>query len=436
MDGIHTEKIDVFLKGGGFMSDTAELISVGTELLLGSIANTDAQMISQMLSGLGINVYYHTVVGDNPQRARAAVEIAKGRANIIITTGGLGPTCDDLTKQVLAEAFGRPLVFYPECAEQIRRFYETRLHGGPMPESNLAQAWLPEGSEVLVNDWGTAPGCTFEAEGVRVFMLPGVPRECEAMMRYRVVPWLAAGKDGVIVSRTVKIFGMGESAVETLLRQRMLELHNPTLAPYAKSGEVELRLTAKAESREAGQAMLDPLEAEVRETLGDFIYGVDVSSLEERVVGLLTGQGLTIGTAESCTGGLIAKRVTDIPGASAVLKGGVVAYTNEVKRNLLGVPAEILNTVGAVSPETAAAMAQGARRVLGCDLAVSATGLAGPEEDGFGHTGGTVFLALCDGEHTWVKETHRGIDRDRVRTMTAHTALDMLRRYLTGLEII
>ncbi len=417
------------------MSDTAELLAVGTELLLGSIANTDAQMISRMLSELGVNVYYHTVVGDNPQRVRAAVEIAKSRANILITTGGLGPTCDDLTKQVLAEAFGRPLAFYPECAEQVRRFYESRLHGGRMPESNLSQAWLPEGSEVLVNDWGTAPGCTFESQGVRVFMLPGVPGECEAMMRHRVMPRLAAREQGVIVSRTVKIFGLGESAVESILRDRMLELANPTLAPYAKNGEVELRLTARAESEEAGNAMLDPLEAEVREKLGDIIYGVDVSSLEEQVVRLLTRRGLTMGTAESCTGGLIAKRVTDIPGASRVLKGGVVAYTDEVKHGVLGVPEELLRTAGAVSPEVAAAMARGARRALGCDLAVSATGLAGPEEDGFGHTGGTVFLALCDGEHTWVKETHRGIDRARVRTMTAHTALDLLRRYLTGLDL-
>ncbi len=418
------------------MSYTAELIAVGTELLLGSIANTDAQMISRMLSGLGIHVYYHTVVGDNLQRAKAAVEIAKGRADIIITTGGLGPTCDDLTKQVLAEAFGRPLVFYPECAEQVRRYYETKLHGGEMLESNLFQAWLPEGSQVLVNDWGTAPGCTFESDGVRVFMLPGVPRECEAMMRHRVVPWLAAREQGVLVSRAVKIFGLGESAVESLLRDRMLELSNPTLAPYAKNGEVELRLTAKAESEAAAQAMLDTLEAEVREKLGDVVYGVDVSSLEEQVVRLLTQRGMTMGTAESCTGGLIAKRVTDIPGASLVLKGGVVAYTNQVKHNVLGVSEEILDTVGAVSPETAATMAQGARRVLNCDLAVSATGLAGPEGDEFGHDGGTVFLALCDGAHTWVKETHRGVDRARVRTMTGHTALDMIRRYLTGLDIV
>ena len=418
------------------MSDTAELISVGTELLLGSIANTDAQMISQMLSGLGINVYYHTVAGDNLQRVKAAVDIAKGRANIIITTGGLGPTCDDLTKHALAAAFDLPLEFRPECVEQIKSYYENKLHGGKMPESNLAQAWLPKGSEVLVNDWGTAPGCTFKKDGVRVFMLPGVPRECQAMMEHRVAPWLAARKDGVIVSRIVKIFGMGESAVETLLRDRMEELQNPTLAPYAKNGEVELRLTARADSEAAGQAMLDPLEAEVRQVLGDIVYGTDVSSLEEQVVRLLTEKGLTMGTAESCTGGLIAKRVTDIPGASRVLKGGIVAYTNEVKHNLLAVPQDILDTRGAVSPETAAAMAQGARAALNCDLAVAVTGLAGPEEDKFGHTGGTVFLALCDGARTWVKETHRGTDRQRVRTMTAHTALDMIRRYLTGLDVL
>jgi nicotinamide-nucleotide amidase len=266
-------------------------------------------------------------------------------------------------------------------------------------------------------------------------MLPGVPKECEPMMKERVMPILSALSDGVIHSRTLKIFGKGESEVEALLHDQMCGMTNPTLAPYAKSGEVELRITAKAPTIAEAETMLDPVEAELREILGDVIYGVDVGSLEEQVVKLLREQGKTLGTAESCTGGWIAKRITDIPGASQVFRGGIVSYTNEVKRDLLQVPQQMLDTWGAVSPQVAEAMAEGAQRVLGCDLAVSVTGLAGSETDEFGHTGGTVFLALSDGTHTWVKETHRGVDRNRVRLVSGHTALDMVRRYLTGLPV-
>ena len=221
------------------MSYTAELIAVGTELLLGNIANTDAQMISQGLSAMGINVYYHTVVGDNPDRLRAAVDIAKGRADIIITTGGLGPTCDDLTKQTLAAAFGLPLVFHQPSADRIADYFR-RLHPDrPMTENNLQQAMLPQGCTVFDNDWGTAPGCAFESGGVRVLMLPGPPRECRAMFQHRALPYLQSLSDGVILSRTLKLFGIGESAMEARLRERMNAMTNPTLAPYAKEGECE-----------------------------------------------------------------------------------------------------------------------------------------------------------------------------------------------------
>ena len=231
------------------MSHTAELIAVGTELLLGNIANTDAQMLSQGLSALGINVYYHTVVGDNPQRLRAAVELARTRADIIITTGGLGPTCDDLTKNVLAECFGKPLVFHEPSARRIEAYFQ-RLHAGrPMTENNYQQAMLPEGCTVLDNDWGTAPGVAFEAGGVRVIMLPGPPRECKAMFTHRVVPYLKSLADGVIVSRTLKLFGIGESSMEAQLRDEMNAMTNPTLAPYAKEGECELRITARADTQ-------------------------------------------------------------------------------------------------------------------------------------------------------------------------------------------
>ena len=418
------------------MSHTAELIAVGTELLLGNIANTDAQMLSQGLSALGINVYYHTVVGDNPQRLRAAVELARTRADIIITTGGLGPTCDDLTKNVLAECFGKPLVFHEPSARRIEAYFQ-RLHAGrPMTENNYQQAMLPEGCTVLDNDWGTAPGAAFEAGGVRVVMLPGPPRECLAMFTHRAVPYLRKLSDGVIVSRTLKLFGIGESSMEAQLRDEMNAMTNPTLAPYAKEGECELRITAKAPTEEEARAMLDPVEAELRAQFGDLVYGVDVSSLEERVSQLLRAAGKTLALAESCTGGLAAKRMTDLAGASEVFRGGIVCYATDVKRDLLGVPEEVLERCGAVSAETARALAEGVRRVLGSDFALSITGVAGPDPDERGNPVGLVYLALADGQQVWVKEAHLGQSRERVRTSAVHTAFDLLRRRLTGLPVL
>ena len=413
------------------MSHTAELIAIGTELLLGNIANTDAQMISQGLSELGINVYYHTVVGDNPDRVRQAVAIARSRADIIITTGGLGPTCDDLTKVALAEAFGKKLIFHEPSAQRIRDRFAAMER--PLTENNFQQAMVPEGCTVLDNDWGTAPGVAFEADGTHVILLPGPPKECEMMFRHRAVPYLKALSDGVIASRTVKTFGIGESAAEALLRDLMNALHNPTLAPYAKPTGTELRITAHAATEEEAYALIAPVEEQVKAILGDYAIGVNVNSIQEVCLALLKEKGLTLGTAESCTGGLIAKLITDLPGSSAVLKGGVVSYTNEVKANVLGVPPEMLEEYGAVSPQVAEAMARGAQKVLGCDIAVSATGVAGPDSDDRGNPVGLVYLGLAYGDQCVVQEFHAGKgDRDRIRRMSAGTALDMVRRHLTG----
>ncbi len=417
------------------MAHNAEIISVGTELLLGNILNTDAQFLSQELSALGINVYYQTVVGDNPQRLEKAVELAKSRADILITTGGLGPTCDDLTKQTLARAFGKELVFDPESAERIREYFEKRLHSAKMPENNLQQAMMPEGCLILRNDWGTAPGCIFRSEGCHVVMLPGPPSECRPMFLERVKPYLQALSGETIVSRSLRVFGMGESAVEQLFRDRMNEMENPTLAPYAKIGEVELRLTAKAADEAAARALIAPAEAEVRAKLGDMVYGADVGSIEAVAFAELRERGFTFGCAESCTGGLIAKRMTDLPGASAVFKGGLVTYCNEMKEALLGVPHGLLEEKGAVSREVAEAMAQGARRALGCDLAVAATGVAGPDSDDRGNPVGLVYIALAAADGAFCRETSLGLSRDRVRTSAAHHAFDMTRRYLAGLPL-
>lgn len=417
------------------MSHTVEILSVGTELLLGNIANTDAQTLSQGLSELGLNVYYHTVVGDNPQRAREAVAIAKKRADIIITTGGLGPTCDDLTKNVLAEAFGKKLVFDEPSAERIRSYFAKTKR--PMTDNNLQQAMLPEGCTVLANDWGTAPGCAFQAEGVHVIMLPGPPSECRPMFQYRAKPYLQSLSEGVIASHTLKLFGIGESAMEAQLRDQMNAMSNPTLAPYAKEGECELRVTAKAPTDAEAQALLKPTVEQVKALFGSKVYGVDVSSLEEVVEGLLREKGMTIGVAESCTGGLMAKRLTDVAGASQVFLGGIVSYTNQVKAGMLHVPQHLLDQFGAVSPEVALAMAEGARKALGCDIALATTGVAGPDKDDWDNEVGTMFVAIAAPDGTHVRPLHLGGRpvRGRLRTQTAHHALDLARRWLSGLPL-
>ncbi len=416
------------------MSHSVEILSVGTELLLGNIANLDAQILSQGLSELGLNVFWHTVVGDNPQRAREAVAIAKKRADIIITTGGLGPTCDDLTKNVLAEAFGKKLVFDEDSAQRIKSYF-TRTNR-PMTENNLQQAMLPEGCTVLVNDWGTAPGCAFEAEGCHVIMLPGPPSECRPMFLYRAKPYLLGLSEGVIASHTIKLFGIGESTMEAQLREQMNHMQNPTLAPYAKEGECELRVTAKAPDDAAAQALLQPTVEQVKALFSDKVYGVDMPSLEYVVLEGLKAKGLTLGTAESCTGGLMAKRLTDIPGASQVFKGGIVSYTNEVKAQVLGVPQHLLDQFGAVSQEVAMAMAQGARKALNCDIALSSTGVAGPDKDEWDNEVGTMFVAIATPEGCHVRALHLGNRpvRERLRIQTASHAFDLARRYLSGIE--
>jgi len=418
------------------MELSAEIIGVGTELLLGNTVNTDARDISEGLSELGINVYYHTVVGDNPSRLRLAVEIAKRRADIIITTGGLGPTCDDLTKQVLAECFGKKLVFHEDEAETIRSYFEKSLHKTDITDNNMNQAMLPEGCAVFHNEWGTAPGCAFRGDGKHVIMLPGPPKECVSMFKNCAVPYLKELSDSEILSHSIRIFGMGESAVEDRLRDKMLELKNPTLAPYAKEGEVMLRVTAKADSIEAAEEMMKPVIEMVRETLGDVIYAIDEDNLESVVLRILSEKNLTVSAAESCTGGLLQKRITDIPGASKAFPGGFITYSNETKSGLLGLPEELLEKDGAVSQAAARAMAEAVKARLSTDFGIGITGVAGPDPDERGNEVGTVFLALAAFDGTYSREFHLGADRSRIRTMAANHALDMLRRYLTGEKIV
>ena len=411
-----------------------EIISVGTELLLGHITNTDARDVSEELAKIGINVLYHTVVGDNPGRLASCIEIAKQRADIIITTGGLGPTCDDLTKDMLAKSFGLQLIRNEAEYQSLYNYISVRHK---YTENNTKQAMLPEGCTVFHNTCGTAPGCAFEKDGKTVIMLPGPPKECMAMLRESVIPYLRTKSDEVILSHTVRIFGIGESGVDDIFADEMNRMTNPSLAPYAKEADCLLKVTAKAGSEAEAEALCRPVIDHICERLGEYVYGIDVESLEESAFALLKEKQVTLAFAESCTGGEVAKRLTDLPGASTVFKGGVVTYTNEAKAILLDIDPDVINTEGAVSYEVAAEMAENIRAILKADIGIGVTGLAGPDGDGV-HEVGTVFVSLATENETFVKELHLGSMRSRsfVRRMAGNHIFDMIRRYLTGLSVL
>ena len=412
-----------------------EILSVGTELLLGNIVNTDARDLAVTLSELGVNVFWQTVVGDNRERLAQAVEIARKRADLIITTGGLGPTCDDLTKQTVCAALGVELYYDQRAEEELRAFFRVGK-GGKMTDNNLQQCWLPVGCTPFYNTCGTAPGCGFTApDGTHVLILPGPPKELNAMMAHGGIDFLRTLSDEHILSHNIMTFGMGESRIEDILRDEMNALTNPTLAPYAKEGEVRLRVTAKAATEAEAEAMMAPVIEDVKRVLGDKVYGVDTPSLEDTAMRLLLARGETFSAAESCTGGLIAKRITDIPGSSAVFRGGVTVYTNDVKM-LLGVRRETLDLYSAVSREVAVELAENVRIKLGATYGLSVTGVAGPDSDGI-HPVGTVFVGLSTAEKTYVRALQLGerSDRSRVRTLSANNAFDMLRRCILGLPV-
>ena len=416
----------------------AEILSVGTEILLGHTTNTDARDISLMLSEIGINVKYHTVVGDNPQRLADCIEIARSRADIIISTGGLGPTCDDLTKQILASSFGLELRMNDYEKQCLYDYLTNKGYSREMTENNLKQAMLPEGCTVFHNNWGTAPGCAFKAaDGTIVLMLPGPPKECNAMFRACAMPFLRSLSDELIVSHSIHVFGMSESAVDQVFRDEMNAMTNPTMAPYAKEGDCLLQITAKAESAEKAEEMMKPVIEHACSVLGDVVFGIDVDTVEESVMRLLKENKMTFAAAESCTGGELAKRFTDMPGASEFFLGGVTTYTNEAKVKLLGISPELIEEKTAVSYEVAKEMAERVRMLLGSDMGIGVTGLAGPDGDGV-HEVGTVFVSLAIKDATFVRELHVGDRRPRsyVRRVSGNYIFDMMRRYMQGLEVI
>lgn len=406
---------------------TAEIICVGTELLLGQIVNTDAQYLARRLSEAGVTVHHQTTVGDNPGRLRDAIETALSRADIIITTGGLGPTADDITKELSAEALRMPLVRNPEAEKRLCEWFAAS--GYPMTENNLRQSMFVEGAIMLWNAHGTAPGCIVEKDGKAIINLPGPPRELFPMVDTGVMPYLAARSSARIVSRYLRIFGMGESAVEASIADLMRDAINPTLAPYCSLGEVQLRLTVRCAEGEDAERPLDVLEAKVRERLPDVIYAVTDdprSEMENAVVRALLSRGLTVATAESCTGGMIASLLVNVPGSSGTLLEGHVVYANSAKERVLGVPEETLRTHGAVSEETALAMARGLSACSGADICLSVTGIAGPDGGTEEKPVGLVWFGLCvHGEAYAARHLYTG-DRNRIRTLAALRGLHMI----------
>ena len=383
----------------------AEILCIGTELLLGDIVNTNAAFLAQKLAQMGIEVYHQTVVGDNPERLKTALGEAFSRCDLVLTTGGLGPTYDDLTKETVAQYLGREMVTTEEQLTILKNRFAALGHG--MTENNLKQAAMPEGATVLPNPNGTAPGLIVEGDGKIAVLMPGPPKEMQPMMENSVIPYLMEKSGQILLSRTLHVFGVGESTVEYLLKDLMTGSRNPTLAPYAKMGEVTLRITAKAKDEAEANALIDPMEAKVRAILDPkAIYGVNVAGLQDALVKELTQRGLKIATAESCTGGYISKRITEVPGSSAVLDGGVVSYSNEIKEKLLGVSHGTLVQHGAVSRETALEMARGIRSLCGADIGVSTTGIAGPGGGTAEKPVGLVYLCVSSPWREEVFELH------------------------------
>ena len=406
----------------------AEILCVGTELLMGQVLNTNAQFLSRRLSALGISQYHQTVVGDNAERLEAAYRLALSRSDVIITSGGLGPTVDDITKRVAAKVAGKELVLFPEAEAMIRERFKQ--YHKDMPVNNMSQAMFTPDSTLLLNAHGTAPGAIVPmGEDKVVIHLPGPPMELEPMFVNQAEPWLRERSGQVLVSRYIRIFGMGESEVD----QRLSDLENggnPTLSPYCSLGEVMLRATAGAATREEAEALLPPLLDEVRKRLGSVIYAIeedDGGSLAASAVAALKARGWTVATAESLTGGLISATLVNVPGASSVVRGGFVTYQTDTKTVLLGVPAETIEAHDVVSAEVAVAMAKGARERLGVAIAVSATGLAGPDGGTPDKPVGTVFLGVSTAERTYPIRLQLTGDRARIRTLTMKNAINAVR---------
>ncbi|MCB2311283.1 competence/damage-inducible protein A [Clostridium tagluense] len=406
----------------------AEILAVGTEILLGDIVNTNAQYIAKRLADLGIVVYHQSVVGDNPERLLEAYRLAFSRADLVITTGGLGPTKDDLTKEVAFEYFGKKSVVHEASMKIIEGYFKEM--DKPMAKSNVKQAYFPVDAVILPNNNGTAPGCIIEENGKIVALLPGPPREMKPMFEEAVVPYLEKFQQGVLVSKVLRVIGVGESSAEEMIEDILDKQTNPTVAPYAKDGEMLFRITAKANTKERGIKLIEPMEAAIRSRLGNNIYGEGDITLENVLGQILINKKLTIATAESCTGGMVAAKLINYPGISSVFMDGVVTYSNEAKINRLGVSIETLDTYGAVSSEVAAEMAQGIAKTAGTNIGISTTGIAGPDGGSIEKPVGLVYVGLSINGEVKTKMLKLSGDRQKIRERATMQLLDWLRREL------
>lgn len=408
-----------------------ELISVGTEILLGNITNTNAVFLSEMCARLGISLYYHTVVGDNEGRLKETLKQACGRSKVVIVTGGLGPTEDDITKETAASVLGYKLVEDAHTKKRIESFFKSYVknHGNKkITENNWKQALVPKGAKVLDNHNGTAPGLIMEHSKGIVILLPGPPGEMKPMFQEAVYPYLHKMQPEIIYSQMVKICGIGESQVEDDIKDLIKKQKNPTIAPYAKIGEVHLRVTAKAKDEKEAKKMCKPIVRELKARFGKNIYAVEEEkTLEDAVVELLVSQNLTLAAAESCTGGMLAARIVNVPGASKVLKEGFVTYSDRAKRKRLLVKKGTLAKEGAVSSKTAKEMAKGGCFTSGADVCISITGIAGPDGGSKEKPVGTVFMGCCYKGDVYVKEFHFAGNREKIREYTTVNALIFLR---------
>ena len=409
---------------------TVEVISVGTELLLGNIVNTNTQYLAEKCAGLGLTMYYQSVVGDNEERMTASFRQAFERSDVVILTGGLGPTEDDLTKEVCAKVLGLPLVLHERSRQRIADYF-VRTSRKNITENNWKQAMIPEGAIVLDNDNGTAPGLIVEADNLSVILLPGPPNELKPLFEGKVVPYLKKRSPFTICSAMVKLIGVGESRAETMIKDMIDGQTNPTIATYAKTGECDIRVTARAANEAEAMELINPAVEELFKRFGDNIYTThEEETLEQTVVRLLKEKGLTVTTAESCTGGLVAARLINVSGASDVIKSGFITYCDETKHSILGVPTELLESYSAVSEQVAEAMALGGAKAAGADACLSVTGIAGPDGGTEEKPVGLVYVGCHLGGKTVVREFRMRGNREKIREQAVVQALDLLRRRL------
>jgi nicotinamide-nucleotide amidase len=427
----YTAEIDKELDETGVIR-SAEILTIGTEILLGDLVDTNSAYLGGRLAALGVSIYRHTTVGDNAERITAALREASARTDLVITTGGLGPTSDDLTNQCLGEAAGREMVEYPEARRHVDEMFR-RFGREPTP-SNYKQALFPEGSKLIPNPVGTAMGAMLELDGALVATFPGVPGEMRRMFEYTLELLIRERSEGAIVSRTLWFTGIGESALAEQV-QDLLDASDPTVAPLAGQGKVRLRITTRANTTEEAEKKINPVADEILTRLGDYYFGEDDETLESALGKLLTERGATLSVAESCTGGLLAKRLTDGAGASAYFVEGLVTYSNESKEHLLGVPNGLLVEHGAVSAPVAGAMAEGVRKVAGTDYGLSVTGVAGPDGGSEEKPVGLVFVGISDEEGTEVERLDLSAwrrSREAIRERSANRAFDILRHRILG----